>query len=103
MTKPPKPAKDAYGHYFKANLYAWAEAHSDVTSTEEVNAALKADYEALNDEGKAPYIAKAEEDAERYAAELAGWEAFKAKGKGGAKGAKKAGESPKKAADGSEE
>ena len=67
-------------HNFKANLMAFAEAHSEM-GTEEIKAALLLQYDNLPEEEKAPYIAKAKEDAERFEAEQAGWEAFKAKGK----------------------
>ena len=59
----------------------FAEAHSDM-GTEEIKAAMIQHYDSLSDEEKAPYIAKAKEDAERFEAEQAGWEAHKAKGKG---------------------
>lgn len=68
---------------------------------------LAAEFEALDDDAKAPWEAKAAEDAERFAAEQAGYEAFLAskngkaeKGKAGkaAKGKKAA-----KAAEGDDE
>ena len=76
MTKPPKEACSEHSWYIKAKLMEFAEAHSDM-GTEEVKAALIAQYDALDEAGQATYVEKAVADAERFAAEQAGWEAFK--------------------------
>ena len=82
MTRPPKAAVDAAGYYRKEKYMDYATSNPDVGS-EDVKVALNAEYEALDAEAKAPYEAKEAEDAERFAAESAGWEAFNAKAKGG--------------------
>ena len=104
MTKPPKEARGVHSWYIKAKLVEFAEAHSDM-GTEEVKAALIAQYDALDESAQAPFADKAREDAERFAAEQAGWEAFKAKAKGAATKAKapKAGASSKEAEPANEE
>ncbi|ORX70133.1 hypothetical protein DL89DRAFT_267350 [Linderina pennispora] len=72
----PKRALSAYMMYSQANRDRVRKENPDATFGE-IGKFLGAEWSKLSDDGKAPYIKKAEADKERYATEKAEYDAKK--------------------------